>query len=53
MGNNALIEEKNGDEEKLPVLTGKLVIIITIVIKNILYACPKLTLLAILRSKKY
>lgn len=53
MGNNALIEEKNGNEEKLPVLTGKIVIIITIIIKNILYACPKLILLTILRSKNY
>ena len=53
MGNAALIEEKNGDEEKLPVLTGKIVIIITIIIKSILYACPKLILLTILRSKNY
>ena len=50
-GNTALIEEKNGDEGKLPVLTAMIVIII--IIKNILYACPKLILLTIFRKKDY
>ena len=51
MGNTALIEEDNGHEGKLPVLTA--VIVIIIIIKNILYACPKLILLTIFRKKDY
>ena len=50
MGNTALIEEENGHEGKLPVLTAVIVIII---IKTILYACPKLILLTIFRKKDY
>lgn len=51
--NPAAMEERNGDEGTLPVLTAVIVIIALIIIKNILYACPKLILLTILRSKYY
>ena len=48
MGNTALIEEKNEGDGKLLSLISAIVIII--IIENIVYTCPELILLTVLKE---